>query len=213
MKKFLTPNEKKIVLFLVSFLIFGVLIINAKKLIPDSETDKNFQDSLETVIKKSNEPFLININSADIETLAELPRIGPAKAKTIYDYRKEYGEFKSLFELMNIKGIGEKTLVKLIPHLEIIGDSTVIQTFVASVQKGGDFPKSKTGPSSEKKININLAGKTEITTLYRIGDVTAKRIMDYRIKNGNFKSIEEIKKVKGIGDGIYEKIKGRITIE
>ncbi len=63
-----------------------------------------------------------------------------------------------------------------------------------------------------KKININLATKSELTKLSGIGDAKADKIIAYREQNGGFKSIEEIKKVSGIGDAIYEKIKDYITI-
>ena len=55
-------------------------------------------------------------------------------------------------------------------------------------------------------ININTASKTELMSLNGIGEVKAEAIIDYRNKNGNFKSIEEIGNVKGIGDVIFAKI-------
>ncbi|MDQ7033157.1 MAG: helix-hairpin-helix domain-containing protein [Desulfonauticus sp.] len=57
------------------------------------------------------------------------------------------------------------------------------------------------------KININKASKEELTQLSGIGRAKAQAIVDYRKSHGNFISIEEIKKVKGIGDKIFEKIK------
>ena len=61
------------------------------------------------------------------------------------------------------------------------------------------------------KININEATSAELQTLDGIGEAKAKAIIDYREKNGNFKQIEDIKNVSGIGDSIYEKIKNNIT--
>ena len=57
--------------------------------------------------------FLININTANEEELGELPGIGPKKAAAIYEYRKMNGPFKSVDELANSKGIGEKTVENL----------------------------------------------------------------------------------------------------
>lgn len=52
----------------------------------------------------------ININTADINELQKLKGIGLTYAQRIVDYRQENGEFKSIEELLNIKGIGEKRL-------------------------------------------------------------------------------------------------------
>ena len=65
---------------------------------------------------------------------------------------------------------------------------------------------------SNDKININTASLEELKTLAGIGEAKAKSIIDYRNNNGNFKSIEDIKKVNGISESIYAKIKENITI-
>ena len=61
-------------------------------------------------------------------------------------------------------------------------------------------------------INLNTATAAELETLTGIGVSTAKKIIDYRKKNGKFKSIEEIKNVSGIGDAKYAAIKDDITV-
>lgn len=61
-------------------------------------------------------------------------------------------------------------------------------------------------------ININTADISKLTTLSGIGEAKAKDIISYREKYGNFASIEDIKKVSGISDATYEKIKDSITI-
>lgn len=54
----------------------------------------------------------ININTASAAELMELDGIGEVKAAAIVEYRREHGEFKSVDDLLNVKGIGEKTLEK-----------------------------------------------------------------------------------------------------
>ncbi len=51
----------------------------------------------------------VNINTADQKTLETLPGIGPVKAQNIIKYREEHGPFRSIEEIMNVSGIGEKT--------------------------------------------------------------------------------------------------------
>jgi competence protein ComEA len=55
----------------------------------------------------------ININSASEEELTALTGVGPAKAKAIIDYRTDHGLYKSIEEIMNVTGIGEKSFEKL----------------------------------------------------------------------------------------------------
>ena len=61
-------------------------------------------------------------------------------------------------------------------------------------------------------ISLNSASKEELMSLTGIGESKAENIILYREENGNFKSVDEIKNVKGIGDSIFEKIKDYIMI-
>lgn len=61
-------------------------------------------------------------------------------------------------------------------------------------------------------VNINTAPLSELTSVNGIGESRAQAIIDYREKNGVFRSIEEIKKVDGIKDGLFSKIKDFITV-
>ena len=63
-----------------------------------------------------------------------------------------------------------------------------------------------------QKININTATETEFTKLNGIGEAKAKIIVEYRNNNGLFSKIDDIKKVSGISDSLYEKIKNDITV-
>jgi len=62
---------------------------------------------------------LVNINTANASELELLPHVGPAMAKRIIDYRTEHGPFKDLKDLRKVKGIGEKTLAKLLPLVSL----------------------------------------------------------------------------------------------
>ena len=55
----------------------------------------------------------VNINQAGAEELMRLTGIGPSKAKSIVDYREQYGAFKQIEDLMNVSGIGEATFAKI----------------------------------------------------------------------------------------------------
>ena len=61
----------------------------------------------------------VNLNTATIEQLQKLPGVGPATAKRIVEYRQKNGSFKKIEELMNIRGIAEKTFLRMKPLLTI----------------------------------------------------------------------------------------------
>lgn len=61
-------------------------------------------------------------------------------------------------------------------------------------------------------VNINTADKEMLMTLPSIGEAKAKSIIEYREQNGSFNNKEDIKKVNGIGDSIYDKICEYITV-
>ncbi len=62
------------------------------------------------------------------------------------------------------------------------------------------------------KVNINTASIEELLTLDGIGDAYAQRIIEFRDKNGPFQKPEDILKVKGIGEKIYDANQDRIIV-
>jgi competence protein ComEA len=61
----------------------------------------------------------VNLNTATQTELEQLPGIGPKTAALIIEYRQKKGPFKKIEELMNVKGIGEKSFLKLKPQLTV----------------------------------------------------------------------------------------------
>jgi competence protein ComEA len=61
-------------------------------------------------------------------------------------------------------------------------------------------------------VNLNTATKEELIALPGIGPAKAQAILDYRKANGAFKSVEELKDVKGIGAKRFEKLKSELTV-
>ena len=63
-----------------------------------------------------------------------------------------------------------------------------------------------------RRGQINTATKDELVALPGIGPAKAQAILDYRNAHGPFKSVEEVKDVKGIGAKRFEKLKGELTV-
>lgn len=62
-------------------------------------------------------------------------------------------------------------------------------------------------------VNINTANKQELEKVPGIGEVTAKKIVEYRRENGKFNSIDDIKGVTGIGESKFNNIKRYICVK
>jgi len=78
-------------------------------------------------------------------------------------------------------------------------------------------PTKDTAADSKAKgsglmVNINKASKDELRNLKGIGETRAQDIIDYRKKNGDFKSVDELEKVKGIGPGAMKQIRPNVTV-
>lgn len=99
---------------------------------------------------------------------------------------------------------------------KIINDACISNS--NNTNNANDTPKNnttdtKTDDSNKTlKININTATKEELMTLKNVGESKALAIIEYRNKNGLFKTIDDLKNVSGIGDKLFESLKENITV-
>jgi competence protein ComEA len=79
---------------------------------------------------------VVNINSASVEQLMLLPRVGPSVAQRIVEFREQNGRFKQAVDLMLVKGIGEKTFELIEPYVAVSGE-TSLKEKVRAARKDG----------------------------------------------------------------------------
>lgn len=86
--------------------------------------------------------------------------------------------------------------------------------YIYSKNDSGTQTSSSSQLSSSEggKVNLNTATKDELKTVPGIGDVTAQKIIDFREKNGGFKTIDDLKKIDRIGEKTFEKFKDNVDI-
>jgi len=84
----------------------------------NSSLTEEVQGSMTSVTASAGKS-LVNINSASDTELQVLPGVGPSKAAAIIEYRETNGRFRSIEDLMEISGIGEKTFEKLKEHITV----------------------------------------------------------------------------------------------
>lgn len=97
-------------------------------------------------------------------------------------------------------------MVSLFLSFLIAGEPTVNKAAVAKTQSESQ------AQATSQTININTADVKMLQTLPRIGPKIAQRVVSYREENGAFKAVEDIKKVRGIGEKTFEKLKPLISI-
>ncbi len=88
-------------------------ILNSRLTVPENALTKTDDIEDEKSVKS------LDINTAKKSDLLTLPKVGPVTAERIIRYRDDYGPFKSIDDLLNIKGIGSKTLDKMKPLITV----------------------------------------------------------------------------------------------
>ena len=132
----------------------------------------------------------------------------PSLESRITDYESRISELEDRYEEYQVSDIKyqaeEQVSQQNIPEQG--------QVAGASSQNADKSKQITVSQPTEGKININTATIAELDTLPGIGPAYAQRIIDYRNAHGGFKSIEEVKNVKGIRDKTFLKFKDQITL-
>jgi competence protein ComEA len=235
-----TKQEQRILILLVSLIALGLAIGKLKK---RSAGEINLQSSVSSHVDLKNNPVgivdkavlkeketgLVNINTATSEELCNLKGIGLIKAEEIIKYRNAKGKFKNIDDLLNVSGIGKKTLQKIrseimvipvpeesqhdgqaLPSVEDQGTGSILS--IKQVKKEKDRISAPLSGDREIYVYINTDPLEKIITLEGIGEKKGLLIIDYRNKYGPFRYVEDILKVKGIGKKILNYNRDRIRM-
>lgn len=131
---------------------------------------------------------------------------------------EENDKKKSPEKTKNYEKINEALIFLVIALLVLlIGERYIIQNSKDEISVFYEIVETTTHTAERShnndRININTADAEELMLLDGIGEQKANAIIEYRTVYGRFSDIAEITEVTGIGEGIYEKIKDRITVE
>jgi len=141
------------------------------------------------------QPSPFDLNRADRAQLLQLPGVGPNLADRITAARDEHGGFSSPDDLRLVPGIGPARVERLRPLVQATG-----------------APAAPTTKKVTEPVDINGASLGELEKLPGIGPKMAQRIMDERSKRP-FASVEELRRVSGIGAKTLEKLRPYVTVK
>lgn len=117
-------------------------------------------------------------------------------------------------------GFTEDAFDESINQAEVVQDGQKITVLTRKEweESGADLQAVMSGASvpagqQDGRVNINTADTEELCSLTGVGETRAQAIIDYREKNGSFRSVEGIMEVPGIKEGLFEKIKDSIKTE
>lgn len=99
-----------------------------------------------------------------------------------------------------------------INQAQLLSDGEQVCIPYKTAKKQDTITETSSDTTKQSKINLNTATSEELQTLPGIGVSKADSILQYRQENGKFSSIEEIKNITGIKDGVYSKIEAYITV-
>ena len=121
MKRMVSKVGMVVSMVMVLFALMAITFpVNAETPQGNSQTAKAQNSSKPPeVAKKALPTGKININTASENELQKLPKVGPAMAKRIIEYRNSVKSFKTLEELRNVKGIGPKIFEQIKPYITL----------------------------------------------------------------------------------------------
>jgi competence ComEA-like helix-hairpin-helix protein len=159
----------------------------------------------------------IDPNTASVDELDRLPKVGPALAQRIVDWRQSHGAFRTMADLDAVPGVGPALLRDAGPHLALApapapaaSKEDSFQT-AASVADLDRSPRNVTaGPPAASVLDVNRATADELAGLPGIGPALARRVVEWRQEHGPFAAVDDLVKVPGIGPATVERLRPRV---
>lgn len=213
-------KDKKI----IGIIVISIIILITSVIIYRNNKSSSFKEEYMTEIFEGDTKV---VNEAEANTEESINNSSVEESKTIiveikgevikpdvYEL-KEGSIVKDLIDLAG--GLKEEADIRNINRAEELKDHELIiignindEPIDTGVISAGTNINSNEEEST--LININTAEIDDLKKITGIGDTKAQNIIDYREKNGGFKSLEDLKNVDGIGDKTFEKIKDEITL-
>lgn len=209
---------KVVVITILLFLYVGSFVYISTKIIKtekDSKEEVSIIEEEKEEVKEENNFIVVDIkgsvNKPGVYKIKENARVNDAIEASGGLSKNANTRFINLSKLLK-----DGDVVVIYSNEEIENakkeEKIVVETPCVCEEVKNDACYKEEVKDNNNKININTATINELMNLDGIGEAKAKLIIEYRTKNGNFKDIKDIMKVKGISETLYSKFKENITI-
>lgn len=205
----------KIMLLVVCALIAGgifYIFTNSPKPAETLSVENLSSSSTKSSVSKFNSSSEKNKNEimVDLKGAVAKPNVYQISSdERLVDLIRQAGGFTDKADQKSIN-LSAKLKDEEVIYVPKVGESSSSESTDSPISSSVSNQISTT---SGPKININKADLTELQKLTGIGQKKAQDIIDFRMKNGDFKSIEDLGKVSGFGDKTLEKLKDEISID
>lgn len=164
-----------------------------------------------TVEPEQGPPELVDLNLATPEDFMAFG-ITRSRALAIVAHRDQSGEFGRVDQLLEVPGIGPKTLTKITPFVFVVATSDSPAPETETALPTAAVPVLPDSPI-DLPVNINTASDLELQSLWNVGPKTAAKIIAWRAEHGRFVTAEDLMRVPGIGPETLRKNRHRIRVD
>ncbi|PIU48441.1 MAG: hypothetical protein COS94_02245, partial [Candidatus Hydrogenedentes bacterium CG07_land_8_20_14_0_80_42_17] len=152
----------------------------------------------------------VNINTASEAQLLTVSDLTIQNVKLIVAYRKSYGNFSSVDDLLQVPGITPELLAKIRDRLTVGGSSEATAPPPPYSSRTSPLP-SAPAVSTSAKIDINSATEAELKNIPELSTQNIKLLIAYRASYGKFSNLDELLDVPTFTPELLAKIRGKIT--
>jgi competence protein ComEA len=174
------------------------------------------RDSLAALARPLGPAERIDADRASAAELARLPKVGPALAKAIVAFRQANGPFGSLEGLDRVPGIGPGLLNAVRPHVEFSLAGQAVSGRGGQIAATGSSLRCEPGVGAPgcpgARLDLNLASVAALDSLPGIGPARAASIVQYRASHGPFRSVDELRKVSGMGPAALARVRDLVMV-
>ena len=218
--------SKKHVIIVIALFFIGVTTVaysfgndaSGDELIDCDTVESQEKSHSDDQDKKYDKSVKNNVNASDTNTkrVTELDSViyihiwGEVREPGVYELKNK--EARVIDAIKAAGGLTKKASTRAVNQAEKVTDGQQIYIPSKEEEKQDVTSNVVSQGKEASKININTASEQELITLPGIGSAKASKIIDYRRANGNFKKIEDIMKIPGIKEGLFNKISENITV-